>query len=690
MIFLSGGVSQLETWDPKPGTDTGGPFQAIPTSVPGMHICELLPAHRQADAPPGPRPRHQHARTTITATARRSCTPAAAGAGHRATRTSARSRPSCSAERQPAARLHPHHAAAAAAASTGGTPPSSARSTPRSASATASRPPTSSGPTDADRRCRRAAARTCRQKLNDRFAQIAARAETEAYTESYDQAERVVNARRACSTSRRRPARPPTATAATTSAGTCLLARRLLEAGVTFVKVTHSNYDTHHENFDFHIEQLGEFDQPFATLLDDLAERGMLEQHAGRRDVGVRPHAEDQPHLRPRPLGERPGRSRWPAAGSRAGRSSARPTPTAPPSPTAKSTAATCSTPTCRRWAWIQPKNFYPERAARPDRRPEGRGDQGNPGVVFDCAVPKQRESADFSVIDTDAPLSPASPRPRPHRRAPGARTQACAAAHWLPIRPVGSFPLRVGRGRNDPALRFAHRREGRVDWPSSWVRGMAFIGGKAAVSGLDSWKHERADLQGAGRLRRDHLPDAEARALHARLRRLPRQVDLVGGPSGFAQAAPHGRGPPRLDSGRRRQPRRPDGRQLRQRPRGQAVEAPWTAKPIRTLDGHASHVYNVAFHPDGKRLVSCDLKGVVKDWNLNTGTSERELDAKTLWKYDPGFMADIGGARAMTFSADGTQLACAGITNVSNAFAGVGNPAVVLFDWKDGKSQAA
>jgi uncharacterized protein (DUF1501 family) len=57
----------------------------------------------------------------------------------------------------------------------------------------------------------------------------------------------------------------------------CLMARRLLEGGATFVKITHSNYDTHHENFDFHIEQLGELDRPFATLLDDLDVRGMLE-----------------------------------------------------------------------------------------------------------------------------------------------------------------------------------------------------------------------------------------------------------------------------------------------------------------------------------------------------------------------------------------------------------------------------
>src|SRR5688572_15909464 len=43
LIWLSGGVSQLETWDPKPGTPTGGPFRAIPTAVTGTHICELLP-----------------------------------------------------------------------------------------------------------------------------------------------------------------------------------------------------------------------------------------------------------------------------------------------------------------------------------------------------------------------------------------------------------------------------------------------------------------------------------------------------------------------------------------------------------------------------------------------------------------------------------------------------------------------
>jgi hypothetical protein len=43
LLWLAGGASQLETWDPKPGAVTGGPFQSIPTSIPGVRICELMP-----------------------------------------------------------------------------------------------------------------------------------------------------------------------------------------------------------------------------------------------------------------------------------------------------------------------------------------------------------------------------------------------------------------------------------------------------------------------------------------------------------------------------------------------------------------------------------------------------------------------------------------------------------------------
>ena len=43
VLFMSGGASQLDTFDPKPGTKNGGPFAAIPTSATGIQVSEHLP-----------------------------------------------------------------------------------------------------------------------------------------------------------------------------------------------------------------------------------------------------------------------------------------------------------------------------------------------------------------------------------------------------------------------------------------------------------------------------------------------------------------------------------------------------------------------------------------------------------------------------------------------------------------------
>jgi hypothetical protein len=43
LLWMAGGQSHLDTWDPKPGTDTGGPFAAIDTAVKGIQISEHLP-----------------------------------------------------------------------------------------------------------------------------------------------------------------------------------------------------------------------------------------------------------------------------------------------------------------------------------------------------------------------------------------------------------------------------------------------------------------------------------------------------------------------------------------------------------------------------------------------------------------------------------------------------------------------
>lgn len=42
-LWLAGGPSQLETWDPHPGMKIGGPTKAIPTSIPGVEIADAFP-----------------------------------------------------------------------------------------------------------------------------------------------------------------------------------------------------------------------------------------------------------------------------------------------------------------------------------------------------------------------------------------------------------------------------------------------------------------------------------------------------------------------------------------------------------------------------------------------------------------------------------------------------------------------
>jgi hypothetical protein len=58
----------------------------------------------------------------------------------------------------------------------------------------------------------------------------------------------------------------------------CLLARRLVETGVTFVEVELNGWDTHQDNFEKVKTLAGPTDQGFAALVADLKERGMLDK----------------------------------------------------------------------------------------------------------------------------------------------------------------------------------------------------------------------------------------------------------------------------------------------------------------------------------------------------------------------------------------------------------------------------
>ena len=69
LLWMSGGPSQMDTWDLKPGHVNGGEFKEIQTASPGLRFSEYLPklaaivqpssrAARSVDARRGSRTRH--------------------------------------------------------------------------------------------------------------------------------------------------------------------------------------------------------------------------------------------------------------------------------------------------------------------------------------------------------------------------------------------------------------------------------------------------------------------------------------------------------------------------------------------------------------------------------------------------------------------------------------------------------
>ena len=268
VVYMSGGLSQLESWDPKPSTDTGGPFRAIPTVVPGIHISELLPQTaqhmdklsliRSINTRNG-----DHGKGRYQMTRGRNQRP-----GDNEPHLGAVVAKSLEARDNPL----PGHIKVPSASSGDG-----AYLGPRYASVGANgKPPANSALPGALNDQTDQSRNAFRKRMNDRFLQRRRTAETDLYTYSYEQALDLMRRRDVFDLSKE-PAKEQERYGDTDLGKHCLLARRLLERGVTYVQVSHSNYDTHNENFNFHLEQLGEFDQSFSTLIQDLHDRGMLE-----------------------------------------------------------------------------------------------------------------------------------------------------------------------------------------------------------------------------------------------------------------------------------------------------------------------------------------------------------------------------------------------------------------------------
>ena len=271
---LHGGLSQLESWDPKPSTPTGGPFRAIPTSVPGIHISELLPCtakqmHHLCLMRGVNTAEDDHGKGAYMMMTGRRQTPAADYPQIGAVSAKMLADP-----KNPL----PGHILITPSGG-GGRSADAAYLGPQFSSIVLGNgaPPNYSIKPEQIDDATEARRHQVRQQLNQQFFNQRRTALTEAYTHSFEQAQRLMEKRDAFDVTKESQA-DQDRYGSNDFGRHCLLARRLLEQGVSFLQVVHSNYDTHNENFGFHLEQLGEFDRPFATFIEDLAARGLLEK----------------------------------------------------------------------------------------------------------------------------------------------------------------------------------------------------------------------------------------------------------------------------------------------------------------------------------------------------------------------------------------------------------------------------
>lgn len=102
-------------------------------------------------------------------------------------------------------------------------------------------------------------------------------------------------------------------------------------------------------------------------------------------------------------------------------------------------------------------------------------------------------------------------------------------------------------------------------------------------------------------------------------------------------------------------------------------------------LPAHGQPVFRIAFTADSATLLSADLRGTIKQWNLVSGRHVRDFDASPL--YTEHRLQEVGGVRALAISPDGSLLACGG-TKPINGGNVQGTPTILLFDWATGQLQ--
>lgn len=274
LVWLDGGMSQLESWDPKPNTQFGGPYRSIPTSLPGIHVSELMPRIAKA--------MHKLAvvRSMKTEDANHSSGVPKILRGHPKNRgvtypffgsAVAKLLGPTESGLPPYVWVKPGNggfiskhagflgAKYGALALGNGKPPENLI-----------RPESLSEEADAERQ-------ELRERFNRRYASRHRKRASEANSYVYDVA-RTLMKHEDLFDETTLPEKDKQRYGDHDLGRHTLLARRLIEAGVRFVQVTSYGWDTHGDNFNAHASRVPKVDQSFSALIEDMTERGLMDR----------------------------------------------------------------------------------------------------------------------------------------------------------------------------------------------------------------------------------------------------------------------------------------------------------------------------------------------------------------------------------------------------------------------------
>ncbi len=268
LIWLNGGCSQFETFDMKVGRPTGGPFREISTNVPGTRICELMPKMSQ-----------QMDKLTVIRSMRTSQIdhPGGIYLMHTGWARTANTR-------------FPEIGAVVAKYCSGGNAnlPNFVKISsqgdagagilgpqyqPFKLGPDGELPPFSASPLSPEREARR---HRLRQFMEQHYAKQHQADPVHMHRQAYEQARRLDSVRQVFKLDNEWE-KYRVRYGDSKIGRRMMIAARLVEAGVAFVEVGQSGYDTHADNFEGHKSLVPPMEHAWAALLDDLKERGLLD-----------------------------------------------------------------------------------------------------------------------------------------------------------------------------------------------------------------------------------------------------------------------------------------------------------------------------------------------------------------------------------------------------------------------------